>query len=347
MSTRAKGTVRYVDAQRWSLRYPKSLSLERSTSGPGMVTFTEVTVANFHERRGVVTGRTRNGGFVRFVPPLDRAGRFPRGGVAFRMLAIDGGPLPAFAVADSRFPISTATFHRPQQRDFPAADYNRLGLPLERTRPIDADDEHYIGELFAGRSATPSARAAIKGVVRSLVFPRLRAGEAVGGERILGLARSYPVGSFTLIRAGNGVCEGSSITCGDRTAPFYLVHASGRLEEPELIAPCTSVVSACASPGAFYAIGWRWQTQAGAHTSTCDLRLDRHDDDFYCTNSTARWDRVGRVIRRPTGVRVGEPLEFAFAKRTWDGHIVLIPGDDRTPPDDTAVKLLWPAIPRR
>jgi hypothetical protein len=38
---------RYADPAGWSLRYPASMHLERSTSGPGRVTFTEVTVASF------------------------------------------------------------------------------------------------------------------------------------------------------------------------------------------------------------------------------------------------------------------------------------------------------------
>lgn len=82
----AVGALTYTDPQGWSVSYPNSLSLEQSTSGPGMATFTEITVANFHQQTTVVTGRTRDGGFIRVLPPLDRAGRFPADGVAFRML---------------------------------------------------------------------------------------------------------------------------------------------------------------------------------------------------------------------------------------------------------------------
>jgi hypothetical protein len=55
-------------------------------------------------------------------------------------------------------------------------------------------------------------------------------------------------------------------------------------------------------------------------------------EQFYCTNSAARWDRVGRVIRRPAGARFSEPLQYAFAKVAWDGHVVLIAGIDQNPP---------------
>jgi hypothetical protein len=57
-----------------------------------MATFTEVTVANFAQQTAVVTGPTRDGGFIRVRPPLDHAGRFPADGVAFRMLLVDGPP---------------------------------------------------------------------------------------------------------------------------------------------------------------------------------------------------------------------------------------------------------------
>ena len=102
------GSLRYRDSHGWSLYYPGSFWLEHSTSGPGMATFTEVTVANFVQQRAVVTGKTRDGGFIRVGPPLDHAGRFPADGVAFRILLVDGGPAPIGTVADSRFPIELA-----------------------------------------------------------------------------------------------------------------------------------------------------------------------------------------------------------------------------------------------
>ena len=341
-ASRTAGTVRYVDPQGWALRYARSLFLEHSTSGPGMVTFAEVTVANFAGRRAVVSGRTQHGSFVLVHPPLDRAGRFPAGGVAFRMLMVAGGPAPIDAVADSRFPISPATFRAPRQDAFPVRDHTRLGVPSELARPIQADGQRYTAELFVGRSATAHDRSEIDAAVRSLVFPRLRQGQSVGDEQVLGLARDYPVGSFTLVHAAGEVCSGSVDTCRSGRAPFYLVHAPGRLAQPGLIQRCTPVSSACAPTGAFYAIGWKWEDRAGGYRSACDLRLDSARDEFYCTNSTARWDRVGRVIRRPAGARFDDPLQFTFAKVTWDGHVVFIPGLEENPPQHAARSMLWP-----
>jgi hypothetical protein len=90
---RAAPTLRrYVDPAGWTLRYPSTMHLERSTSGPGLATFTEITVASFAQQRAVRSGRTRDGGYVTVRPPLDPQDRFPLDGVAFRMFVIDGGP---------------------------------------------------------------------------------------------------------------------------------------------------------------------------------------------------------------------------------------------------------------
>jgi hypothetical protein len=140
------------------------------------------------------------------------------------------------------------------------------------------------------------------------------------------------------------VCNGPLSTCVSGRDPLYLVHAPGRLHQPDLIEPCAPVSSACTPPGAFYAIGWKWEVQPGGYRSACDLRLDKAQDEFYCTNSAARWDRVGRVIHRPAGARLNEPLQFTFAKITWDKHVVVVTGLDEPPPQHAAGSLLWPGV---
>jgi hypothetical protein len=335
-------SVQYVDPQGWSVRYPSSLTLEHSTSGPGVATFTEVTVANFAQRRAVVTGKTRDGGFILVRPPLDRAGRFPADGVAFRMLLVDGGPAPIGTVADSRFPIRLSTFTRPQYGDFSLKDYTALGVPHELARPIDADGQHYEALVLIGPAASASERAAIRAVIASLTFPRLHTGEQAGDETVLDLASRYPVGSFTLIHAPGELCAGSVYRCHAGSQPFYLVHAPGRLHQPDLIDPCEPTPAACAPPGAFYALGWTSEDVLGGYRSACDLRFDRRLEQFWCTNSSARWDRTGRVIRRPPGARFDDGLQFAFAKIAWDGHVVFLAGLGGNAPRDPARSLLWP-----
>jgi hypothetical protein len=338
--TAVTGSSRYVDPQGWSLRYPSPLSLEHSTSGPGMATFTEVTVANFAQRSAVVTGRTHDGGFVLVRPPLDRAGRFPADGVAFRMLLVDGGPPPIGTVADSRFPIELSTFAR--YDDFRPTDYRALGVPHELARPIDADGQHYQALVLIGPAASGSERAAIEAVVASLTFPGLHTGEQAGDETVLGPASSYSVGSVTRVRALGELCDGSVYRCHAGRQPFYLVHAPGRLHQPDLIEPCEPTPAACTPPGGFYALGWTSEDVLGGYRSACHLRFDRQDEQFYCTNSPARWDRTGRAIRIPRGARFADGLQFAFAKVAWDGHVVFLPGLGGNPPRVDAHALLWP-----
>jgi hypothetical protein len=201
------------------------------------------------------TGKTRDGGFIRVRPPLDSNGRFPAAGVAFRMLLVDAGPAPIGTVADSRFPIEPSTFSRPQSGDFPPADYATLGVPHELTRPIDADGQHYQALVLVGPDASASQRAPIERVITSLTFPPLHTGAQAGDETVLGVASSYPVGSFTLVHALGQLCGGSVYRCHYGRQPFYFVHAPGRLHQPDLIQACQPTPTACVPAGAFYALG--------------------------------------------------------------------------------------------
>jgi hypothetical protein len=341
VSSRPVVIVRYVDPAGWSLSYPSTMQLEHSSSGPGLAMFSEVTVANFPQQRAVHTGRTRDGGYVSIHPPLDPSGRFPSDGVAFRMLLVNGGPAPDLTVADSRFPVRLATFSRPQHEEYPARDYSELGVPGDRDRPIQADGQQYYATALIGPRASPSAREALEQVIASLAFPRLRPGTTVGaGLTVLQRSSRYPVSSFTLFHAPGAICT-AAVHCHGGSAPFYLVHAPGRLHVPDLIGPC-SPAGSCAPPGAFYALGWTDESVLGGYTSRCHLRLDRRDDQFFCTNIAARWDRVGRVIRRPPGAHVDDNLQFAFAKVAWDGHVVLATGIVGNPPRQPALRMLWP-----
>jgi len=306
-----------VDPAGWWFQHPSSLLLEHSTSGPGMVTFTEVTVANFAQRRAVIA--TKTGLYVH--PPLNSAGRFPADGIAFRMFLLDGGPAPFLNVPDSRFPVELSTF-APAPPDSLPTGYGAR----EVTQQINADGEQYVATAVIGPAASANARAMIAAVVASLRFPLLKTGEVANGEEIdLGPAGRYPVGSFTLVHAPGAICDGKAFDCHSGSAPFYLVHAPGRLP-PSLINPCKPTAAACTPPGAFYAIGWTDEDILGGYRSACQLHLDRSDKQFYCTNSTARWDRTGAPLVVPRGPKVRDGLQVAFAKVAWNGDVVLLSG---------------------
>jgi hypothetical protein len=329
------------------------MRLERSIDGPASEPFvTEVTVASFATGPGVQVRRYRNGGGVRVLPPVGPHGTFPSDGVAFRIVNSQGEAPPMIdSVPDSRFPIELATF-RPSRLPHGVAynattgetttgsDYN--GVPPSVERAIQANDGRYAAIVWIGRNASPRLRAMLQRVVASLSFPRLHPGTMVGDLTVLQPARHYPVGSFTLIRAQGLLCNGDPRRCHwGEGAPFYLVHAPGRLRSPRMIEPCTPR-GTCVPALGFYALGSRSEGTIGGYRSRCDLRLDRRRRQFYCTNLKARWDRVGQVIRRPPGARVDDPLQFSYSEVAWDGHVLLAAGTDEGPPRSGAAELLWP-----
>jgi hypothetical protein len=70
-------------------------------------------------------------------------------------------------------------------------------------------------------------------------------------------------------------------------------------------------------------------------------RLDRRDVQFYCTNLGVRWDRVGRVIRRPATESYIGSIEGLYAKIAWDGQVMISPGFGPQL-SRSAVHRLWP-----
>jgi hypothetical protein len=222
------------------------------------------------------------------------------------------------------------------------ADFRYLGVPPSIARSIEADGAEYSAVVWIGHDASPRLRAALGRVVASLSFPRLEPGTILGDLTVLQSADRYPIGSFTQIRTQGLLCDRDPRRCHwGSEAPFYLVHAHGRLQERPLVVPCVRPRS-CTPLGGFYAIGWRDEGTIGGYRSGCDLRVDRSRMQFYCTNLHARWDRVGRVIARPPGSRFGDPLQFTPAKVSWDHHVLFAPGTDEHPPPLRSLRLLWP-----
>jgi hypothetical protein len=244
-------------------------------------------------------------------------------------------------IPDSRFPIELSRFGPAQTEDFPGWDGQGDGVPASRDLQIEADGEQYTAIVLIGSRASARLRGELARVDSSLSFAPLHPGTEVNGLTTLGPAREYPVGSFTLVRVVPTIDCGPASACHSGT-PLYLVHAPGRLLQPDLLQPCPDPGS-CSPPGACYAIGWTSPFFAGGYAEGCKLQLDDQDDQFYCTNMDARWDRVGRMLERPRGARFSDPLQYAFAKVAWDGLVVLITNRLASPPTGPAVRLLWPS----
>jgi hypothetical protein len=218
-----------------------------------------------------------------------------------------------------RFPADGVAFRilRREGGPAPVVELPESQFPLRLAsfgrapRMVVADGRDYVAQAWIGAKAAAATRSLLARVVSSLAFPRLRAGETVGyGFRVFEPASRYPVGSFTRVRV--------------QGQPFYLVHA----------------------PGGFYAVGWTWQSLAGGYKSRCDLRLDRARKQFTCANMAARWDRVGRVLVKPSRAARGDPLNVTVAKVAWDGHVLLFPGVARFA-DARYARQLWPGAAYR
>jgi hypothetical protein len=146
-------------------------------------------------------------------------------------------------------------------------------------------------QLWIAPDAPAEARRRLAEVGRSIRFRPLTTGEVVGhGFTVLERADSYPLRSVTRVHAGG--------------RPFHLVHA----------------------PGGWYALGWRGSSISGGYKGDCDVRFERSRFLFTCPELGAEWDRVGRVVTRPAGASLDDPLEMTVAKVAHDGHVLLHPG---------------------
>lgn len=342
--------ARYVDLSGWSIDDPRGMQLERSEAGV-RAKMSEVTFASFLASPGVELRLYTGGGSLKALPPVPASGGvFPTDGVAFRMFRFVGDIAPFGDAPDSRFPVTLNSF-RPSRVPSGLQYYAGTGetgarstyhhVPQSRARAIEANGTSYLAIVWTGSHVSPQLRARLARMIASLSFPRLRPGEQINGLHVLQPAVRYPVRSFTIVSVPEEICPGGPVTCQIAPVPFYLVHAPGRMRVPNLIFPC-SPPGSCVPAGGFYALGWTEDGTQGGYRSRCQLTLDRAHDEFYCTNMRARWDRVGRVIARPRGARINDPLQFIFAKIAWDGHVILTTRFSTNPPGAAAIHLLWP-----
>jgi hypothetical protein len=320
--------LRYTSSEGFSVLYPSTFHLTQVASGAKYVPARQVTLASFPVRRklvGVLPGRSRlELGDFPYDLPLDAGGQFPADGVALILQPSMSGVLGA----DSSFPISLGQFGRSHtEKFFTGGQDRRYAIPPARSHVIVGDSENFTATALVGAEAPQALRQALAGMVASLSFRRLVPGSHVPAGVVLGQASSYPAGSFTPMRV--------RFTDGQQTV--YVVHAPGRLSygtDCWVQAPCTPA-------GAFYAVGSQYNTRRD-HAPACRLRLDRQDDDFYCTNLGVRWDRVGRVIALPASESYIGANETLNVKVAWDGQLLIQQGFG---PEigRAAVHRLWPS----
>jgi hypothetical protein len=320
-------TARFTDPEGWSIAYPANLHVTTAASH-GFAQSDQVNVTSFSAPR-VLRAKLRTGtrmefGRLPFNAPLDSSGRFPADGIA---LILQSGRVTVLG-SDSRFPIELKTFRAaPTGTFFTNAAVQRAGLPSPHARVIVADSELLTATILIGPKAPTTLRQTFAKVIGSLLFPTVPTGTHVGTGELVGPAADYPTGSITLVHAQFGDAH---------RAPVYLIHAPGRLTYGH----ACFVGGPCTPSGAFYGIGGQYNTRRN-RAPLCAIRLDRRNLDFYCANLAVRWDRVGRVIRRPADESYIGSTEGLYAKITWNGQIMISPGFGPQI-SRRAVHQLWP-----
>ena len=173
--------VSYHDQAGWSVSYPAGFHMEVSEQERGL-SIVEVTLANFAAQPGVQVRVSRYSGNVRAIPPLDRFGRFPADGVAFRLLTDDAVPPDPLHRYMTRLPLSLASFRPsilgpgiPITYNAATSETPRAGLyhgvPRSLIYPIYTDGVDYMAIVWIGRHAAPDQRTALARIVRSLTVP--------------------------------------------------------------------------------------------------------------------------------------------------------------------------------
>ena len=319
----------YTNPAGWSISYPATLRLTRSKPAGGLQRLAQITLTSFVASRPLrgspPPGSRLNLASMPFYLPLDAGGKFPADGVALILQPSLAGVLGP----DSRFPITIGSFGAPKiDVFFSRAKYEKAAIPRSRSRAVVAYGEELTATVLIGRNASPALRRELANTIASLSFPRLHPGTHVGLGVLLGPAANYPVGSFTLVHARFGT---------SRSEPFYLAHGPGR---PGYGHQCL-FAAPCVPAGAFYGIGPQYNTRRD-QAPPCDLRFDRQDEQFYCTNLGVRWDRVGRVISRPADESYIGSIEGLYAKVAWDRQVMMSPGFGPQI-SRAAVHQLWPS----
>jgi hypothetical protein len=261
----------------------------------------------------------RSGENIDLGPPRDRAGVFPATGVAFRITDYQA-KASVGGLADSAFPLRLSDFG-----GAPSGAAHRSG-PIESHDALIGDGQSSGATAYIGRGASKQAVAKLRATIASLAFPATRRGTVAGNlDFDLGSPARFPTRSFTPVH-------------DPLVGLVYVVHAPGR---PAHNINPTCLQRVCTAPGSYYGIA---PNTILAHSgSDCRLLLDRRSDEFYCPGATTRWNRLGY----PIGTNPHPPLEFVFAKTSWDGQLVLdgrggSPGTSAAATGRTAARVLWP-----
>lgn len=166
-------------------------------------------------------------------------------------------------------------------------------------REVWAHALQFFLTIDAGSAPSAQDRAAIRAIVGSIRFPKLRAGSFTpSGYYVLARASRYPMGSVTQVAAGIPLpSEGEArVRHSDR---FYLEHTGGR----------------------FWTITWPYNFPRGY--KECGVRFEPSRGQFRCRNG-AVWDREGQVVRNPDPARFPDDALYREpAPVSYDGFVLV------------------------
>ena len=285
----APSELKYRNAElAYSLRYPRDWHLDTTRwSFYSRLQHWETTIANFDASS---TARLVRRGTTTTMQTNDRLLRFPRNGVALRIVRRIGGPLVPRAILpnEPRFPLSLSDLGR--SRSWRSG---RAPTPLERA--FGASGRGFQVFAWIGPNASLRDRSHLDAVLRSLRF-RPTKPDTIAGDRfrVVRPVREYAVGSVTWIPPRNFP---DSYT---RSPGFFLVRA----------------------PGGFYALA-PGSSYGKRGYGNCKLEFDRAEFEFYCPSNGARWDRIGRVIAKPRHDAPDDHLRWRPACSSHDGNVLV------------------------
>ena len=138
----------------------------------------EVTIASFDAQPGIEVSSSGGTGNVRVVPPVDRAGRFPAAGVAFRVVYESGLPSSVLRTRAARTPLSLASFkpsslpNSPSYISETSGNAQGRGIPRSLMRVVSADGKPFTLVVWIGPGASHRERAALALMIESLSLPK-------------------------------------------------------------------------------------------------------------------------------------------------------------------------------
>jgi hypothetical protein len=293
---RASPAHRFVDRRfGWTIQVPIGLLVQRirprrieSHASEG------VRITNFSPRLSADD---------RSSPPMQWLRRFPADGVGLQIWWLDDPVGVPWASRPSTLPLTRGSFQ-------PSRPYVGGSEPHPFYRPFFIAGFGLAAALWVGPRSSRGDRQALWRIVRSLHFPRLRAGTVwQHAWYVLGPASRYQNRSVILFPRSSFPRDKRLFW---RPGGFYLVHST---HHPQrfghlYVGPFYGIEQVFVSPERFH--------------SKCKVSFDAKDAQFFCPGTDLRWDETGEPIAAHAG-NENWTLGALPVTHTQDGNLLIEP----------------------